>query len=142
MTKHENKLIKFNFEMHTGKVGNWRSCSGGCRSRRRNRWWQIRTAVVAVSIRSTGQELDKSWLIRADVGVDPGLVAGNSGVDSGQIGPSTAKTKTNDSRLNPLVSLFANHRTSRVPLTRWGGGGARCQKTGHIQVWTLVSQST
>lgn len=109
--------------MHTGRIGNWRGGGGNCcRGRRSNRWWQTSTAGAAVCIRPNGGELDKSWLIRADVGVDPGLVTGHSGVDSRQIGPSTAKTKTNNSRLNPPVSLFADHRTSRVTLRRWRGG--------------------
>lgn len=72
--------------------------------------------MAAVSIRPTGGELNESWLVRGDVGGDPGLVTGHSGVHSGQIGPSTAKTKTNNSRLNPLVFLFADHWTSRVTL--------------------------
>lgn len=123
--------------MHTRRIGNWRSCSGdSCKGSRRSRWWQTRTAVAAVSIWPNGGELDKSWLIRADVGVDPGLVPGHSGVDSRQIGPSTAKTKTDNSRLNPLVSLFVDHRTSRVALRRWRGGVWGCQKMANIQVWT------
>lgn len=113
--------------MPTRRIGNWRSCSGdSCKGSRRSRWWQTRTAVAAVSIWPNGGEQDKSWLIRADVGVDPGLVPGHSGVDSRQIRPSTAKTKTDNSRLNPLVSLFADHRTSGVALRRWRGG-VRCQ---------------
>lgn len=128
--------------MHTGRIGNWRSCSGDCcRGGRRSRRWQTRTAVAAVSIWPNGGELDKSWLIRADVGVDPGLVTGYSGVDSRQIGPSTAKTKTNNSRLNPPVSLFADHWTSRVTLRRRRGGVWGCQKMGNI-VWTSIKQST
>lgn len=128
--------------MHTGMIGNWRSCSGGCcRCRRRSRWWQTTTAVAAVSIGPSGGELDKSRLIRADVGVDPGLVTGHSGVDSRQIGPSAAKTKTNNSRLNPLVSLFADHRTSWVTLRRWRGGVWGCRKMGNTQVWTSIKQS-
>lgn len=129
--------------MPTRRIGNWRSCSGdSCKGSRRSRWWQTRTAVAAVSIWPNGGEQDKSWLIRADQGVDPGLVPGHSGVDSRQIRPSTAKTKTDNSRLNPLVSLFADHRTSGVALRRWRGGVWGCQKMANLQVWTSIKQST
>ena len=102
--------------------------SSSSSSSRNNRRGQTRTGVAAVSIQPTGVELDEAWLIRADVGVDPGLVIGHSGVDSWQIGPSAARTKTNDSRLDPDGALLVHHRTSWVTLRRWRGDVRGCQK--------------
>ena len=97
-----------------------------------DRRWQARTGVAAVSIQPTGGELDKAWLIRFDVGVDPGLVTGHSGVDSRQIWPSTAKTETNDSRLNPDGALLVHHWTSWVTLRRRRGNIWDKEKIEHI----------
>ena len=95
--------------------------SSSSSSNRDNRRRQARTGVAAVSIQPTGGELDKAWLIRLDVGVDPGLVSGHSGVDSRQTWPSTAKTKTNDSRLDPDGALLVDHWASWVTLRRRRG---------------------
>lgn len=93
-----------------------------------DRRWQTRTGVAAVSIQPTWGELDKAWLIRCDMGVDPGRVTGHSGVDSWQIGPSTAKTKTNDSRLDPHRALLVHHWASWVTLRRRTGNVWESQK--------------
>lgn len=110
----------------TGASGWWIcSCECFCRasdsSSRRRR--ETRTGVAAVSIQPTGGKLDKAWLIRADVGVDPGLVTGHSGVDSWQTRPSTAITKTDNTRLDPDGALLTHHWTSRVSLR---GRTGRC----------------
>ena len=54
----------------------------------------------------------------ADGLVDPAVESRESGVNTGQVGPSAADAETDDAHLEPLAFFFADERPSSVSLLR------------------------
>lgn len=75
-------------------------------------WWQSCAGDTEVTVGPSGRERHEARLVGGDLGPDPGLVLGYSGVDSWKIRPGTTFPKTDDSRLNPATALLDHHWTS------------------------------
>ena len=69
----------------------------------------------------------------ADGLVDPAVESRESGVNTGQVGPSAADAETDDAHLEPLAFFFADERPSSVSLLR----PVRSQSKIGTTVWNI-----
>ena len=74
------------------------------------------TVESSVAVGSRGAEVDEAGLVGGDDTVDPSLIFRHSGIYSREIGQGTSYTKAHHSRQDPLQTLFAHQRTTRVTL--------------------------
>ena len=78
--------------------------------------WGVATVISGVAVSSHRAEVDEAGLVGGDGTVDPSLIFRHSGVYSREIGQGTSSTKAHHSRQDPLQTLFAHQRTTRVTL--------------------------